>query len=118
MKNGQNDIKVKLMSKTKNRTTKSTVNGFQCKFCLTESFQSDVALKKHIRDKHMKQMPFTCNICNVTFIDENVLKRHQEIHHIWQLNEMVGNPNTLFPNIEIRSSIPTRTSPLNRNGPL
>ena len=82
--NGQfrNDIKVKLMSKTKNRTTKLSVNGFQCKFCLTESFQSDTALKKHIRDKHMKEMPFTCNICNVTFIDENVLKRHQENYHI------------------------------------
>ena len=79
----RNDIKVKLMSKTKNRTSKSSVNGFQCKFCLTESFQSDTALKKHIRDKHMKEMPFTCNICNVRFIDENVLKRHQEIYQIF-----------------------------------
>ena len=84
IKNGQirNDIKVKLMSKTKNRPTKSSVNGFQCKFCLRESFQSDTALKKHIRDKHMKEMPFTCTFCNKTCFDENALKRHQEIYHI------------------------------------
>ena len=70
------------MSKTKNRPTKSSVNGFQCKFCLRESFQSDTALKKHIRDKHMKEMPFTCTFCNKTCFDENALKRHQEIYHI------------------------------------
>lgn len=52
--------------------------GFRCKLC-KKLFATLVALRHHTAEKHPAE--YTCNICNVNFVNEPNYKKHMETAH-------------------------------------
>lgn len=52
--------------------------GFRCKLC-KKLFATSVALRHHTAEKHPAE--YTCNICNVNFVNEPNYKKHMETAH-------------------------------------
>lgn len=52
--------------------------GFRCKLC-KKLFATPVALRHHTAEKHPAE--YTCNICNVNFVNEPNYKKHMETAH-------------------------------------
>lgn len=53
-------------------------NGYRCKLC-KKLFSNVGALKAHNAEKHASE--FTCNICNINYVNEATYKKHMETNH-------------------------------------
>lgn len=71
----QQNIQVQQQQTT---TTTQIHTGFRCKLC-KKLFASLVALRHHTAEKHPAE--YTCNICNVNFVNEPNYKKHMETAH-------------------------------------
>lgn len=58
--------------------TQQIHTGFRCKLC-KKLFATLVALRHHTAEKHPAE--YTCNICNVNFVNEPNYKKHMETAH-------------------------------------
>lgn len=56
------------------------VKMYQCEYC-TASYYTSSNLTGHIRRNHMKQRPFQCHLCRMTFFDRTKLNRHVDSHN-------------------------------------